>query len=181
MPTFTIVDLQEVADESFGADLDAAAEAVIRQEPPIAYKASNTYADAKLFVAWWAASLARRLPEGMSVNAVSPGSAPQTDAARNARGFMKYVLVPFFKHAPSFLGMSHSVADGAARYLEVAEYDNDVTGRFFASAPKKVTGPIEPMEHEHFADDANQEAAWNATVKVAGIDLRPEPHPTAGD
>ena len=47
----------------------------------------------------------------------------------------------------------------------------DVSGQFFASAPKKLTGPIEAMRHPHFHDRANQEAAWQAVVKVSGVDF----------
>lgn len=35
----------------------------------------------------------------------------------------------------------------------------DVTGQFFASASKKLAGPIEAIRHQHFHDRANQEAA----------------------
>ena len=46
-----------------------------------------------------------------------------------------------------------------------------MSGQFFASAPKKVTGPMEAMRHPHFHDRANQEAAWQAVAKVSGVDL----------
>ncbi len=47
----------------------------------------------------------------------------------------------------------------------------DVSGQFFASAPKKLTGPIEAMRHLHLHDRANQEAAWQAVVRVSGADF----------
>ena len=47
----------------------------------------------------------------------------------------------------------------------------DVSGQFFASPPKKFTGPIEAMRHPHFHDRASQEAAWQAVVKVSGSDF----------
>jgi hypothetical protein len=43
-----------------------------------------------------------------------------------------------------------------------------IRSRFFASAPKKMIGPIEAMQQPHFHDEAAQEAAWSAVVKVAG-------------
>jgi hypothetical protein len=104
----------------------------------------------------------------MTVNAVSPGSAPDTDASRNAGGFMKYVMLPMFKHAPKSLGMSAPVSVAAHRYIEVAGYDDDTTGQFYASAPKKMTGPIEVMSQPHIRDQVSQKAAWSAVVKVAG-------------
>ena len=55
--------------------------------------------------------------------------------------------------------------------LQASEFGTDVSGQFFASAPKKLTGPIEAMRQPHFHDRANQEAAWQAVVKVSGVDL----------
>jgi NAD(P)-dependent dehydrogenase (short-subunit alcohol dehydrogenase family) len=168
VPTFNPTDLGSLADKSFDGDRVAAAEGIIRADEPIKYKPATAYADAKLFVAWWSAQLAAKLPEGMTVNAVSPGSVPGTEAGRNANFFMKYVMLPAFKHAPKRFGMGAHVSSGAGRYIEVAGYDDDVSGEFFASAPKKMTGPIEAMQMPHIHDGANQEAAWSAVVKVAG-------------
>ena len=76
-------------------------------------------------------------------------------------------MVPFFKIMP---GMSHSVADGAGRYLEVAGRD-DVSGQFFASPARKMTGDLTRMDQPHITDRRLQRAGWNATVKVSGVDL----------
>jgi len=168
VPTFKPTDLASYAEKNFDGDLVAAAEALIRGHRSIKYKPATAYANAKVFVAWWSAQLAEKLPEGMTVNAVSPGSVPDTEAARNANFFMKRIMIPMFKHAPKSLGMSSHVSAGSGRYLEVAGYGDDVTGVFFASAPKKMTGPIEAMQMPHFHDAENQEAAWSAVVRVAG-------------
>ncbi|MEL7206739.1 MAG: SDR family NAD(P)-dependent oxidoreductase, partial [Actinomycetota bacterium] len=93
VPTFSPVEPAAVADQ-FDGDLVAAADALIRHRTPDRYKPGNVYATAKLFVAWWAAALARRLPAGMTVNAVSPGSAPDTAAVRHANFFMRHVMLP---------------------------------------------------------------------------------------
>jgi len=166
VPTFNPTDLTALADADYRGDRVAAAEALIRGTG-VTYKPATAYADTKLFVAWWAAELSRRLPAGMSVNAVSPGSAPDTDAARHANFFMKHVMMPMFKHAPKRFGMSAPVSVAAARYLEVQALDG-VTGEFFASAPKKMTGPIETMRSPHLLNEIDQRAAWEATVKVSG-------------
>ncbi|MGA8493551.1 MAG: hypothetical protein WB711_24230, partial [Terriglobales bacterium] len=47
----------------------------------------------------------------------------------------------------------------------------DVSGQFFASAQGKFSGPIEAQRHPHLHDRASQEAAWQAVVKVSGIDF----------
>jgi NAD(P)-dependent dehydrogenase (short-subunit alcohol dehydrogenase family) len=165
VPTFNVVDLADFAADSHGGDRVVAAEALMRSDASVKYKPSSAYANAKLFVAWWAQELARKLPEGMAVYAVSPGSAPDTDAVRNANFFMKRIMVPMFKLIP---GKAATVDDAAERYLQASDFGPEVSGEFFASAPKKMIGPIEVMEHDHFHDRANQEAAWEAVVKVAG-------------
>ncbi len=165
VPTFSPLDVNAFTSDHFGGDFDAAIEAQIRMAPPATYKPADVYATAKLFVAWWAAELADKLPEGMTVNAVSPGSTPDTNAIRNAPFYMKYLMVPLFKLLP---GMSHSIDKGAGRYLEAAEYDGDTTGKFFASRPKKMTGKMVAIEMDHFDNPAAQQALWNVTAKVAG-------------
>ncbi len=165
VPTFNPVEVHAIANEHFGGDLEKAIEGQMRMEAPAKYNTGDTYATAKLYVAWWAAELARLLPEGVAVNAVSPGSTPDTDAVRNAPFYMRALMLPLFKLIP---GMSHAVADGAARYLEVADYDRNITGKFFASKPKKMTGPIEEMRMDHVDNHAAQTALWNVTSRLAG-------------
>jgi hypothetical protein len=101
----------------------------------------------------------------MTVNAVSPGSAPGTNADRNAPFFLKRIMVPIFKLVP---GMSAPVSVAAARYLEAADYPEQVTGQFFASAPKKMTGPLHKVELPYVHDQASQRATWEALVAAAG-------------
>jgi NAD(P)-dependent dehydrogenase (short-subunit alcohol dehydrogenase family) len=166
VPTFTPVPIDEFASEHFGGDLARAIETQMRMESPASYKPSDTYATTKLFVAWWAAELSRKLPEGMTVNAVSPGSTPDTNAIANAPFYMRTFMVPLFKLIP---GMSHSVGDGARRYLDVAARGPEVSGRFFASKPKKMTGPIEEITMDHFDNPEGQRALWNVTAELVGV------------
>lgn len=165
VPTFNPVDVHAVANKHFDGDLEKAIENQMRMKAPAKYKAGDTYATAKLYVAWWVAELSRLLPEGVAVNSVSPGSTPETDAGRNAPFYMRAFMIPILKLIP---GMGHSVADGAARYLEVADYERGTTGKFFASKPKKMTGPLEEIRMDHFDDRAAQTALWNVTSRVAG-------------
>ncbi len=80
---------------------------------------------------------------------------------------MKRLMMPIVKLIP---GMSHTVDDGAKRYLAAINFGVENSGKFFASPPKKMTGPIEVMRHEHLHDRANQDACWRAVVKVSGVD-----------
>jgi NAD(P)-dependent dehydrogenase (short-subunit alcohol dehydrogenase family) len=75
VPMFKYTDLPAFAAKYHRNDRTAAVEALIRNGPNVKYVPNNAYADAKLIVAWWVAALARRLPSGMAVYAVSPGGA----------------------------------------------------------------------------------------------------------
>ena len=168
VPLFSFTDVAAFAAKHYQGDRTAAVEALLRNGPNVKYVPNRAYADAKLIIAWWVAALARRLPSGMAVYAVSPGSAPDTKAVRNASAALKWVMIPLVKLIP---GMSQTPETAARRYLQASEFGTDVSGQFFASAPKKITGPIEAMRHPHFHDRANQEAAWQAVVKVSGVDF----------
>lgn len=165
VPTMNPVDLPDFAARHYQGDLVSAAEALARFDGPLKYKPAAAYATAKLFVAYWSAVLARKLPAGMTVNTVSPGSAPSTDAGRNANFFMRYIMIPFFRLVP---GMSAPVSVAASRYIEAAGYPEQVSGQFFASAPKKVIGQLHKVELAHVHDRESQEATWDAIVRVAG-------------
>ena len=171
VPTFTPIELPRYAKKHFDGDLNAAAASIIRHDGPAKFKPGNAYATVKLFVAWWAASLARQLPEGVTVNAVSPGSAPNTGAARNANFFMKRVMMPMMKAMPKFMGMAAPTSVAAARYVEASTYGADVTGQFYASAPKKMTGALHRVDLEHVNDRASQDAAWQAIVDATSADV----------
>jgi len=162
-----------LAAAKHNGDRSAAVEALVRSGPTVKYEPNRAYADAKLIVAWWAAALARRLPPGMAVYAVSPGSAPDTKAVRNLGPVMKSLMIPLTKLIP---GMSQTPEAAARRYLQASKFGTDVSGQFFASPPKKLTGPIEVMRHPHLHDQVNQEAAWKAIVKVSRADF---PHPAS--
>jgi len=163
VPMFSVIDIHELASQT--GDLESAIEAQFRIEAPAKYVPGDQYATTKLFSVWWAGELANRLPAGTTVNVVSPGSTPATNAAKNAPFLMKNLLIPIFKLIP---GMSHDIGDGAGRYLEAADFGADVNGKFFASAPKKMTGPLHEMGMSHLEDPEAARALWNVVTKVAG-------------
>jgi NAD(P)-dependent dehydrogenase (short-subunit alcohol dehydrogenase family) len=168
VPLFKLTNVTDLATTRYQGDRSAAVEALLRNGPNIKYQANRAYADAKLVVAWWAAALARQLPPGMAVYAVAPGSAPDTKASRNAPAVLKYLFIPIVKLIP---GMTSTPETAARRYIQAAKFGTDLSGQFFASAPRKLTGPIEAMLQPHLHDRANQEAAWQAVVKVSGSDF----------
>ena len=168
VPMFKYTDLPAFAAKYHQGDRTAAVEALIRNGPNVKYAPNNAYADAKLIVAWWVAALARRLPSGMAVYAVSPGASNATNVARNAGPLLKYLMIPIVNLIP---GMNQTPETAARRYLQASEFGTDVSGQFFASAQGKFSGPIEVQRQPHLHDRANQEAAWQAVVKVSGLDL----------
>jgi hypothetical protein len=170
VPMFKYTDVPAFAANYFRGDQTAAVEALIRNGPNVKYVPNNAYADAKLIVAWWVAALARRLPSGMAVYAVSPGGATATKVVRSAGPMLKYLFIPIVNLIP---GMNQTPETAARRYLQAAEFGTDVSGQFFASAQGKFSGPIEVQLQPHLHDGANQEAAWQAVVNVSGVDFAP--------
>ncbi len=168
VPMFKYTDLPAFAAKYHHGDRTAAVEALIRSGPNVKYVPNNAYADAKLIIAWWVAALARRLPSGMAVYAVSPGGATATNVVRSAGWALRYLMIPIVNLIP---GMNQTPETAARRYLRASEFGTDASGQFFASAQGKFSGPIEVQRQPHLHDRASQEAAWQAVVKVAGVDL----------
>ena len=172
VPMFKYTDVPAFAAKRFQGDQTAAVEALIHNGPNVKYVPNNAYADAKLIVAWWAAALARRLPSGMAVYAVSPGGATATNVVRSAGPLLRYVFIPIVNLIP---GMNQMPETAARRYIQASEFGTDVSGQFFASAQGKFSGPMEVQRQPHLYDRASQEAEWQAVVKVSGVDLSFEP------
>lgn len=168
VPMFNYTDLPAFAATYHEGDRAAAVEALIRNGPNVRYVPNNAYADAKLIIAWWVAALARRLPSGMAVYAVSPGGATDTKVVRSAGPLLRYLFIPIVNLIP---GMNQTPETAARRYLQASEFGTDVSGQFFASAQGKFSGPIEAQLQPHLHDRASQEAAWQAVVKVSGVEF----------
>ena len=131
----------------------------------------STYVTGKVYVAWWAAALAEKLPSGMTVNAVSPGSVPTTNFQRHQGWMMRNLMVPMMKLIPKAMGMAGSVEDAAHRYLEASTFSTDLSGKFFASPPGKLVGAQEAQTNSHFLDEKNQQASWNMLTQLSQISL----------
>ena len=168
VPMFKYTDLPAFAASRYQGDRTAAVEALIRNGPNVKYVPNNAYADAKLIIAWWTAALARRLPSGMAVYAVSPGGATGTNVVRSAGWALRYLMIPIVNLIP---GMNQTPETAASRYIQASKFGTDLSGQFFASAKGKFSGPMEVQRQPHLHDRASQEAAWQAVVKVSGVDL----------
>lgn len=167
VPMMNPLDMRAFAAEHFDGDLEAAIETQIRMRPPARYKSGDVYATTKMFAAWWAAELARKVPESTVVTAVSPGSAPDTNAVRNAPLYMRRVMIPLFKAMPARMGMAGTVGEGAGRYLQAAEFGPEASGKFYASKPRRMTGALVEVDLPHLRDRAAGEALWAVTEKIS--------------
>src|SRR5277367_4907284 len=117
VPLFSYTDVPAFADKHYQGDRTAAVEALVHNGPNVRYVPNNAYADAKLIIAWWVAALARRLPSGMAVYAVSPGGATDTKVVRNAGPLLKYLFIPIVNLIP---GMNQTPETAARRYLQAS-------------------------------------------------------------
>ncbi len=170
VPMFKYTDLPAFAASRYQGDRTAAVEALIRNGPNVKYVPNNAYADAKLIIAWWTAALARRLSSGMAVYAVSPGGATGTNVVRSAGFALRYLMIPIVNLIP---GMNQTPETAASRYVQASKFGTDLSGQFFASAKGRFSGPMEVQRQPHLHDRDSQEAAWQAVVKVSGVDLSP--------
>ncbi len=173
MPTMYLTDIPEFAKEHTGGDRVKAIDALLHGRAPYVYNNAANYAMVKVFVAWWAAEMARRLPEGMTVYAVSPGNTPATNAMQHQplpmRIIMGYFMVPMMQ----LMGLTHSLEVAVERYLAPLTWGADRSGEFWASKPGAghAVGPIEKMVHSHFQDRESEEALWTALVAVTGANV----------
>lgn len=168
VPMMGLVDIPEFAAVHHGGDRVRAIETIAQALEPYQYKHMPHYAMVKTFAALWAAALARRLPDGMTVNAVSPGSAPASNAMRNQTLLFRFVVGALAHTIGPLAGMAAPLSKAARRYLQAASFGADVNGRFFASPAGKMTGALVEQRQPHILDHENQEAAWEAIERLSG-------------
>lgn len=171
LPGMTLHDIGGIADRAYDGDWASAIVALAKTEAQDRFVNMADYVTAKLVVAWWAAALAKKLPAGMTVNAVSPGSAPGSNFARGAGLGMK-VMMGFMKVLGPVMGMAGSLEPAARRYVDALEYGPEVNGEFHATANlKKLVGPMGRQDMPHFEDPKGIDAAFEALVRITGVDV----------
>ncbi len=171
VPGMKVHDVEAVANDHHDGDRVAAIEALAKVRGPYSFNSNNEYVSSKMVVAWWAAALSRKLPAGMTVNAVSPGSVPGTNFARNASWMVRLLMVPMMKIVGPLMGMAGSIESAAARYVVAADFGDDETGHFYASeSRKKLVGPMVIQTWpEYFTDLTSQEAGFQAVVNLTKL------------
>jgi NAD(P)-dependent dehydrogenase (short-subunit alcohol dehydrogenase family) len=175
MPTMGLTDVPAFAAEHTGGHREKAIDALLRGRPPYVYKNMPNYAMVKVFVAWWASALSRRLHNGIRVYAVSPGATANTNAYQHQPAFMRFVMDRVMVPMMRLAGKAHTLDVAIDRYLAPLSWTSDRSGEFWASKPGMghAVGPLEKMTHAHFADIESQEALWSVLVRVTQADLAP--------
>jgi NAD(P)-dependent dehydrogenase (short-subunit alcohol dehydrogenase family) len=120
------------------------------------------YGYVKYIAAMWMSSVARQNPQ-LKIITVSPGNTKGTEASNYLpwplRLLVQYVLFPVV--GPLFR-LVHKLETGAGRIVESLGYPAINSGRFYASAAGKVTGPLvdqgtlrPEMNNETYQENAN--------------------------
>ena len=106
------------------------------------YQGSLDYGQSKYIAALWMAALARKYPDLRFIT-MSPGNTAGTEGFSGApaplRFVAQHVLQPVVFPA---LGIGHHLNDGARRIVGAVTDPSLTSGVFYASAAKKITGPV---------------------------------------
>ena len=121
------------------------------------------FGQVKYLGAMWMSSVARKYPD-LKLITVSPGNTKGTDASNKLplplKLLIQYVMFPVVM---PLLGIVHDLETGAGRIVHSLGDPSIKSGRFYASAAGKLTGPlvdqstIRPeMNNETYQENANQ-------------------------
>lgn len=108
-----LYDYQAVQSEVQGG-LDLALDSFAHGNQPVKFDSMRVYGNSKLWATWWAFALADKVAEGMTVLIVSPGSAPATNAIKQAPIIMR-PMITLFKILGPFMKMAGPVSAAAER------------------------------------------------------------------
>ena len=106
------------------------------------YKGSLDYGQSKYLAALWMAALARQHRDLRFIT-MSPGNTAGTQGLSGAPAPLRFLAQHFLQPvlAPA-LGIGHQLQDGARRIVEAVTDAGLTSGIFYASAEKKITGPV---------------------------------------
>jgi len=154
----------------FGDNLRDAMMTFATGKGAVKFEGMRQYGVIKLFSVWWAAEMAERLGNRVNVFAVSPGASMSTNAARNVRGFKKFMFTKIMPVLGPYLGMDQPVEVAAKRYVDVLLAPNGEykSGQAYMSKPKKMVGPMVEQTYPHMKDQARRKAAWQVLDELAG-------------
>ena len=183
MMDMKLYDFATDAPEEFGDNLHDAMINFVEGAKPDSFNATRYYATTKVFTSWWTAAMARRFGDRISIFTVSPGANLSTNAARHTTGFKRFLFTKFMPTVGRAIGMDQHVSVGAKRYVDVLHgVGRDyVNGKTYTSKPKKLTGPLHEMTHDHLLDIERQEVAWTVLGELTGTVNHPASQAAAAE
>ena len=171
VPGMGLPDFDKISREEHQGDMRATFEAFARGYSSGKYNVMKAYSIAKLYVAWWSAHLAEKLPAGIRVFTISPGSVPGTNFARNQSFAFRWIILPLMDSIGRIMGAGASSSAGSDRYISAVDMPDKDSGKFFASPPKKMIGQLTEQNTVYLLDQTKRRTAWNVIVKhTGGID-----------
>jgi hypothetical protein len=131
---FSYTDVPAFAAKHHQGDRTAAVEALMRNGPNVKYEPNTGRMPTRSSSSLGGSRRWRGgYPPAWPCTPSRPVGAPDTKVVRNAGPLLKWLLIPMVKLIP---GMSQTPETAARRYLQASEFGTDVSGQFFASAPK---------------------------------------------
>lgn len=114
----------------------------------------EVYSYVKYAATLWMSSMARKYPHVRFIS-MSPGATGRTNVM-NDLPFIKRVLFKYigFPVLMPLMSMVHKIEKGAERYVKAINDESLISGTFYASSEKKLTGPVVDQS-AYFADLKN--------------------------
>ncbi len=168
VPGMSLPDLDQISKEVYQNNMQATLEAFAKGYSVGEYNVMKAYSVAKLYVAWWASMLNEKLPEGIRVFAISPGSVPSTNFARHQSFLMRNVLLPLMSTVGRFMSAAGPVSSASERYISSVKMPDENSGKFYASPAGKMIGTLTEQKTAYLADGNMKFSAWNTIVKLSG-------------
>ncbi|KAJ3323331.1 hypothetical protein HDV06_001851 [Boothiomyces sp. JEL0866] len=126
------------------------------------YEGMLFYKNSKLANVWFTYALARRLTNGITVNALCPGFIPQTGLKRDSGFILSLMMDYVFPLLPFTKPLSH----GVEMYLKLALDPSleRVNGKYFANLEESKSSNLS-------YDQDQQEKLWKFSCELTGVDL----------
>ncbi len=161
VPGMGLPDIDSLVKHNYKGDTEGALKSFLFPAPSHQYTSMKTYAMVKLYVSLWTSALARKLPNGMVANSISPGSTPNTNFIRHQSFAMKHIMIPLMKTIGPYIGMAGSIEDAALRYLKVVDMNAETNGKFWASKKGKMTGSLAIFSSKYIDNKSYQDSIWD--------------------
>jgi NAD(P)-dependent dehydrogenase (short-subunit alcohol dehydrogenase family) len=167
VPGMALPKLEKLISKEFKGDTDQAFRSFMFPKSSRKHHPMKAYAMTKLMVSLWTSAMARKMPEGMIANSISPGATPRTNFARHQSWLMRKVMMPMMDIMGPMMGMAGSVEDAAKKYLRILELDSSTNGKFWASKKGKMAGPLAVFSSPYIDNETYQESIWNLLAEIS--------------